>query len=42
MPTAKQKKPPKQVEPNDLVRKTAGNYVSGDARFEVRQSDTNW
>lgn len=42
MPSAKQKKPPKQVEPDDLVRETAGNYVSGDGRFEVRQSDTSW
>lgn len=42
MPTAKTKKPPKEVEADDLVRETAGSYVSGDARFEVRQSDANW
>lgn len=48
MPNAKprsqprQKKPPRPVEPDDLVRETAGNYVSGDGRFEVRQSDSTW
>lgn len=36
------KKPPKQVGPDDVVRETAGNYVSGDARFEIRQSDSTW
>lgn len=40
MPAAnKQKKP---TEPDDLVRQEAGNYLSGDERFEVRQSDTAW
>lgn len=28
-------------EPDDVVRETAGNYLSGDARFELRQSDSN-
>jgi hypothetical protein len=48
MPAAKSKKPPKakpppkQVGVDDLVRETAGSYVSGDKRFEVRQSDSNW
>ena len=42
MPSAKPKKPPKQVAADDLVRETAGNYVSGDRRFEVRQSDSTW
>ncbi|MEX2547136.1 MAG: hypothetical protein WD830_05035 [Chloroflexota bacterium] len=43
MPTAKTKKAPKKPpEADDLVRETAGNYVSGDGRFEVRQSDTTW
>jgi len=42
MPAAKAKKPPKETGPDDLVRETAGSYVSGDKRFEVRQSDNNW
>ncbi len=42
MPSAKPKRPKKPPEPDDVVRETAGNYVSGDGRFEVRQSDTNW
>lgn len=25
-----------------MLRQTAGNYLSGDGRFEIRQSDTNW
>ena len=40
MPTAK--KPKKPVAPDDLVRQEAGNYLSGDERFEVRQSDAAW
>jgi hypothetical protein len=36
-------KPPKKPpEPDDLVRVAPGSYVSGDARFEVRQSDSTW
>jgi hypothetical protein len=37
--TAKEKAPPAA---DDLVREAAGSYVSGDGRFEVRQSDANW
>ena len=40
MPTAK--KPKKPAEPDDLVRQEAGNYLSTDERFEVRQSDSAW
>lgn len=40
MPTAR--KPKKPAEPDDLVRQEAGNYLSGDERFEVRQSDFAW
>jgi hypothetical protein len=36
------KKPKPEPAADDLVRQTAGNYVSGDGRFEVRQSDANW
>jgi hypothetical protein len=36
------RKPKKPVEPDDLVRQEAGNYLSGDERFEVRQSDSAW
>ena len=39
MPTKKPKKP---AEPDNLVRQEAGNYLSGDERFEVRQSDSAW
>lgn len=42
VPSAKPKTPKEPPEPNDVVRETAGNYVSGDARFEVRESETNW
>ena len=44
MPSSKTtaKKPKKPPEPDDVVRETAGNYLSGDGRFEVRQSDSNW
>ena len=44
MPAAKTKKPKpaKVVGPDDLTREAAGNYVSGDGRFEVRQSDASW
>jgi hypothetical protein len=42
MPASKAKEPTKPREPDDLVRQTAGSYVSGDSRFEVRQSDANW
>ena len=42
MPSAKPKRPKKPPEPDDVVRETAGNYVSGDGRFEVRQSDSTW
>jgi hypothetical protein len=41
-PKSSAKKAPKVVEPDDLVRETAGSYLSGDSRFEVRQSDANW
>lgn len=40
MPTAK--KPRKPTDPDDLIRQEAGNYLSGDERFEVRQSDAAW
>jgi hypothetical protein len=36
------KKPKKPTEPDDLVRQEAGNYLSGDERFEIRQSDSAW
>ena len=36
------KKPTKAREPDDLVREAPGSYVSGDERFEVRQSDSTW
>lgn len=36
------KKPKPDPQPDDLVRQEAGNYLSGDGRFEVRQSDSNW
>ena len=39
---AKAKKPKPEPGPDDLVRQEAGNYLSGDGRFEVRQSDANW
>lgn len=48
MPSAKPKTPKapkapkKPPEPDDVVRETAGSYLSGDARFEIRQSDSNW
>jgi hypothetical protein len=42
MPAAKASKPPIEAGPDDLARETAGSYVSGDKRFEVRQSDGNW
>jgi len=32
----------KERGPDDVVRQTAGNYLSGDGRFEVRQSDSTW
>ena len=40
MPAAKKPKP--EPQPDDLVRQEAGNYLSGDGRFAVRQSDANW
>ena len=40
MPKAKKEKAPPG--PDDLVRAAAGEYTSGDGRFTVRQSDTNW
>ena len=40
MPTAKKQKP--APAPDDLVRQEAGNYLSGDERFEIRQSDSAW
>jgi hypothetical protein len=42
MPTAKPKKSKPEPGPDDLVRQAAGSYLSGDGRFEVRQSDGNW
>jgi len=36
------KKPKPEPAPDDLLRQEAGNYLSGDSRFEVRQSDANW
>lgn len=36
------KKPKPEPAADDLVRQAAGNYVSGDGRFEVRESDANW
>lgn len=32
----------KPVDPDDVVRQSAGTYRSGDQRFEVRQSDGSW
>ena len=40
MPKANKEKPPPG--PDDLVRAAAGEYQSGDGRFTVRSSDTNW
>ena len=31
-----------RTDADDLVRQVAGNYLSGDERFEVRQSDSAW
>lgn len=42
MPSAKAKKPTKPPEPDDVVRESAGTYVSGDRRFSIRQSDSSW
>jgi hypothetical protein len=42
VPTAKQKKVKPVPGPDDLVRRTAGEYQTGDDRFVVRQSDSNW
>lgn len=36
------KKAPKQPGPDDLVRQSAGSYLSGDGRFRVDQSDSTW
>lgn len=36
------KKPKKPADADDLVRQEAGNYLSGDERFEIRQSDAAW
>jgi hypothetical protein len=36
----KKEKPPPG--PDDVVRESAGAYVSGDGRFRVTQSDTTW
>jgi hypothetical protein len=41
-PAAKAKKAKPEPAADDLVRQEAGNYLSGDGRFEVRQSDSNW
>jgi hypothetical protein len=41
-PTKKAKKAKPEPAADDLVRQQAGNYLSGDGRFEVRQSDSNW
>ncbi|MEO6350802.1 MAG: hypothetical protein ABIP53_09125, partial [Candidatus Limnocylindrales bacterium] len=37
---AKKEKPPPG--PDDLVRSSAGEYLSGDGRFTVRQSEATW
>jgi len=37
---AKKEKPPPG--PDDLVRESAGAYLSGDGRFRVTQSDSTW
>src|SRR5688572_10862210 len=42
MAKTKTKKAEKTLTADDLVRETAGSYVSGDERFEVRQSDSAW
>ena len=42
MPAAKKTKVDKPREPDDVVRETAGVYRSGDGRFELRQSQSNW
>lgn len=36
------KAPKKPPEPDGVVRETAGNYLSGDGRFELRQSNATW
>ncbi len=36
------KAPKKPPGPDDVVRETAGNYLSGDGRFELRQSNATW
>ena len=41
-PARKAAKAKKEYGPDDVVRQAAGNYLSGDDRFEVRQSDSNW
>lgn len=28
--------------PDDVIRQEAGSYVSGDGRFEIRQSEADW
>jgi hypothetical protein len=38
----KSKKTDEPADPDSLVRQTAGSYLSGDGRFEVRESDSNW
>lgn len=42
MPAAKSRKPPKESGPDDLVREAPGSYMSGDRRFRVDQSESNW
>lgn len=37
---AKKEKPP--AGPDDLVRQSAGAYLSGDGRFQVEKSDVGW
>jgi hypothetical protein len=39
---ARKKPEPKPVDPDDVVRESAGTYRSGDRRFEVRQSEGSW
>jgi hypothetical protein len=36
------KKTDEPADPDSLVRQTAGSYLSGDGRFEVRESDSSW
>lgn len=38
----KTKKTDEPADPDSVVRQAAGSYLSGDGRFEVRESDSSW